>query len=142
MNERIGKLPRLLLQFGRHRRSQRTIRRLLQYVHDTQRAALPHIRGLSTERRDEAVILDAATRRNLEITESLSGQPEHTLAGILDHTATPMGSRLLRRWLARPLRDQATVRARHAAMATAFITPLASSSQAPTVARSADRASS
>lgn len=90
---------------------------LLQYVQDTQRAALPHIRGLSTERRDEAVILDAATRRNLEITESLSGQPERTLAGILDHTATPMGSRLLRRWLARPLRDQATVRARHAAIA-------------------------
>jgi DNA mismatch repair protein MutS len=48
---------------------------LLQYVRDTQLAALPHIRGLSTERRDEAVILDAATRRNLEITESLSGRP-------------------------------------------------------------------
>lgn len=90
---------------------------LLQYVRDTQRAALPHIRGLSTERRDEAVILDAATRRNLEITESLSGRPEHTLAGILDRTATPMGGRLLRRWLARPLRDQGRVRDRHAAIA-------------------------
>jgi DNA mismatch repair protein MutS len=89
---------------------------LLQYVRDTQRAALPHIRGLSTERRDEAVILDAATRRNLEITESLSGRPEHTLAGILDRTATPMGSRLLRRWLARPLRDQGSVRDRHQAI--------------------------
>ncbi len=90
---------------------------LLQYVRDTQLAALPHIRGLSTERRDEAVILDAATRRNLEITESLSGRPEHTLAGVLDRTATPMGSRLLRRWLARPLRDQGAVRGRHAAVA-------------------------
>lgn len=90
---------------------------LLQYVRDTQRAALPHIRGLATERRDEAVILDAATRRNLEITDSLSGRPEHTLAGILDRTATPMGGRLLRRWLARPLRDQAVVRARHDAIA-------------------------
>ncbi len=90
---------------------------LLQYVRDTQRAAVPHIRGLTTERRDDAVILDAATRRNLEITESLSGRPEHTLAGVLDHTATPMGSRLLRRWLARPLRDQNQVRARHWAIA-------------------------
>ncbi|MGE5154882.1 MAG: DNA mismatch repair protein MutS [Bdellovibrio bacteriovorus] len=89
---------------------------LLQYVRDTQRAALPHIRGLTTERRDEAVILDAATRRNLEITESLSGRPEHTLAGLLDRTATPMGSRLLRRWLARPLRDQGQVRERHQAI--------------------------
>ncbi|HYN78670.1 MAG TPA: DNA mismatch repair protein MutS, partial [Lamprocystis sp. (in: g-proteobacteria)] len=91
---------------------------LLQYVRDTQRAALPHLRGLTTEHRDDAVILDAATRRNLEVTESLSGHPEHTLAGVLDHSATAMGSRLLRRWLARPLRDQSTVRARHQALAT------------------------
>jgi len=90
---------------------------LLQYVRDTQRAALPHLRGLTTEHRDDAVILDAATRRNLEITDSLSGRPEHTLAGVLDQTATTMGGRLLRRWLARPLRDQALVRARHQALA-------------------------
>ena len=90
---------------------------LLQYVRDTQRAALPHLHGLTTEHRDAAVILDAATRRNLELTESLAGRPEHTLAGVLDHTATAMGSRLLRRWLARPLRDQAAVRARHQALA-------------------------
>ena len=90
---------------------------LLQYVRDTQLAALPHIRGLAPERRDAAVILDAATRRNLEITESLSGRPEHTLAGVLDRTATAMGSRLLRRWLARPLRDRAEVEARHGAVA-------------------------
>ena len=91
---------------------------LLQYLRDTQRAALPHLRGLTTESRDTAVILDAATRRNLELTESLSGRPEHTLAGVLDHTVTAMGSRLLRRWLARPLRDQAAVRARHQALST------------------------
>lgn len=90
---------------------------LLQYVRDTQRAALPHIRGLSTELRDDWVILDAATRRNLEITESLSGRPQHTLVAVLDRTATPMGGRLLRRWLARPLRDQERVRDRHAAIA-------------------------
>ncbi|MES9845010.1 MAG: DNA mismatch repair protein MutS, partial [Candidatus Sedimenticola sp. 6PFRAG5] len=67
---------------------------LLQYVEDTQRSALPHIRGLSVERREDAIIIDAATRRNLELDHSLSGQPQHTLAGILDRTATPMGSRL------------------------------------------------
>jgi len=89
---------------------------LLQYVRDTQFAALPHIRGLSTESRDEALILDAATRRNLEITESLGGHPEHTLAGVLDQTVTAMGSRLLRRWLNRPLRDREAIRARHGAI--------------------------
>jgi DNA mismatch repair protein MutS len=90
---------------------------LLQYVQDTQRSGLPHIRGLSVELRDDAVVLDAATRRNLEITQGLSGRPEHTLAGVMDRTATAMGSRLLRRWLGRPLRDQDTVRGRHAAVA-------------------------
>jgi DNA mismatch repair protein MutS len=90
---------------------------LLQYVRDTQRAALPHVRALGTESRDEAVVLDGATRRNLEIIESLSGRPEHTLAGVLDRTVTPMGSRLLRRWLSRPLRDRDTVRGRHTAVA-------------------------
>ncbi len=90
---------------------------LLQYVADTQRGALPHIRGLRVERRDEALIIDAATRRNLELTDSLSGQPRHTLAGVLDHTATPMGSRMLRRWISRPLRDIGRGRARHAAVA-------------------------
>ncbi|MBK5966321.1 DNA mismatch repair protein MutS [Thiocystis minor] len=89
---------------------------LLQYVCDTQFAALPHLRGLITEQRDEALILDAATRRNLEITESLSGRAEHTLAGVLDRTATAMGSRLLRRWLHRPLRDRMAVRERHTAI--------------------------
>jgi len=89
---------------------------LLQYVQDTQRNSLPHIRGFSTERRDDSVILDAATRRNLEITRSLGARPEHTLVGIMDRTATAMGSRLLRRWLGRPLRSQETVRRRHAAV--------------------------
>ena len=89
---------------------------LLQYVQDTQRNSLPHIRGLSTERRDDSVVLDAATRRNLEITQTLSGRPEHTLAGVMDRTSTAMGSRLLRRWLGRPLRSQDTIRSRHAAV--------------------------
>ena len=87
---------------------------LLQYVGETQRSALPHLSGLQTERHDDAIVIDAATRRNLELTESLSGDPRHSLAGLWDSTATAMGSRLLRRWISRPLRDHATVRERHA----------------------------
>ncbi len=89
---------------------------LLQYVADTQQSALPHIRGLITERRDDAIIIDAATRQNLELDHSLSSQPQHTLAGILDRTTTAMGSRMLRRWINRPLRNIQTVKARHAAI--------------------------
>jgi DNA mismatch repair protein MutS len=85
---------------------------LLQYVQETQQAALPHISSLGVERHDEAIIIDAATRRNLEIEQSGSGEAHHTLAGILDNTSTVMGSRLLRRWLNRPLRDRAQVNAR------------------------------
>lgn len=96
---------------------------LLQYVQDTQRAALPHLRGLRTERRDEAVILDAASRRNLELLAPLggNGRAGPSLAGVLDGTATAMGARLLRRWLGRPLRDRNTVRARHAAVETLLL---------------------
>jgi DNA mismatch repair protein MutS len=86
---------------------------LLQYVLDTQRSALPHLRGLATETREEALVMDAATRRNLELDRSLTGRHEHTLLGVLDETATPMGGRLLRRWLNRPLRDRAVLEGRH-----------------------------
>ncbi len=79
---------------------------LLQYVKDTQRSALPHLTGLRVERHEDSVILDAASRRNLELEHSLSGRHEHTLIGILDRCVTPMGGRLLRRWLHRPLRDR------------------------------------
>ncbi|NGP52137.1 DNA mismatch repair protein MutS [Thioalkalivibrio sp. XN8] len=89
---------------------------LLQYVLDTQRSALPHLRGLATETRDEALLMDAATRRNLELDRSLSGRHEHTLLGVMDETATPMGGRLLRRWLNRPLRDRAVLEGRHEAV--------------------------
>jgi DNA mismatch repair protein MutS len=91
---------------------------LLHYVRETQKAALPHLRGLSTEERDGALIMDPATRRNLELDESLAGKPELTLAGIFDRTATAMGGRMLRRWLHRPLRDHGALRARYQAVAT------------------------
>ncbi len=85
---------------------------LLQYALETQRSELPHIRGISIEHRDQAIAIDAASRRNLEIEVNLSGGSEHTLAWVLDTARTPMGSRLLRRWLNRPLRDRAEINAR------------------------------
>jgi DNA mismatch repair protein MutS len=78
---------------------------LLSYARETQRTALPHVRSLAHENRDEAVIMDAATRRNLELDINLNGGDDHTLFSVLNRAATSMGSRLLRRWLNRPLRD-------------------------------------
>lgn len=89
---------------------------LLQYVKETQRAALPHIRAIQVERREDSIILDAATRRNLEITHNLSGGTENTLASVFDYTATVMGSRLLKRWLHRPLRDRSVLQQRQQAI--------------------------
>ncbi len=90
---------------------------LLQYVHNTQRMALPHINNLKPEQHDSAVVLDTISRRNLEITHALSGHSEHTLLAVIDHTATAMGSRLLGRWLNRPLRNQNILRQRYQAIA-------------------------
>jgi len=91
---------------------------LLAYVRETQKSALPHLLSITTEERDAALIMDPATRRNLELDESMAGSAELTLAGVFDRTATPMGGRLLRRWLHRPLRDRDILRARYHAVAT------------------------
>jgi len=90
---------------------------LLAYVRETQKAALPHLRGITLEEHDAALAMDPATRRNLELDESLSGNLELTLAGVFDRTVTPMGGRLLRRWLHRPLRDAAELNGRYDAVA-------------------------
>ncbi|MFQ8771431.1 MAG: DNA mismatch repair protein MutS [Escherichia coli] len=66
---------------------------------------LPHIRSITMERQQDSIIMDAATRRNLEITQNLAGGAENTLASVLDCTVTPMGSRMLKRWLHMPVRD-------------------------------------
>ena len=89
---------------------------LLQYARDTQRSAVPHIATLVRERHDECLILDAATRRNLELETSLGAHPELTLAGIMDRCATPIGSRKLRAWIQRPLRDREALLARQDAV--------------------------
>ena len=70
---------------------------LLQYVRDTQKAALPHLRALRVEERDEALQIDAATRRNLEIDVATGGREDASLRALLDTTMTAMGSRALRR---------------------------------------------
>ncbi len=89
---------------------------LLNYAKETQRTAMPHVRGIQHENRDESVILDAATRRNLEIDTNPSGGQEHTLLAVMDNTATAMGGRLLQRWLNRPLRQLDTLQARQQAI--------------------------
>ncbi|MCD6039584.1 MAG: mutS [Gammaproteobacteria bacterium] len=91
---------------------------LLQYAKATQRGQLSHLRAIHVEQRDESVILDAATRRNLELVYNLSGGQENTLASVFDHTATAMGSRLLKRWLQRPLRKRKVLCARQQSIAT------------------------
>ncbi|MDW7747707.1 DNA mismatch repair protein MutS [Halomonas sp.] len=90
---------------------------LVDYARDTQRTALPHVTAIGVESRDDAVVIDAASRRNLEIDVNLGGSADNTLASVLDTTATAMGSRLLKRWLNRPLRDRAQVGGRQAAVA-------------------------
>ncbi|WP_114417458.1 DNA mismatch repair protein MutS [Marinospirillum perlucidum] len=89
---------------------------LLEYARETQKSALPHLRSLVVEDEKEAILIDAASRRNLELDTNLGGGSEHTLLSVLDATATPMGSRLLRRWLHRPLRDQRVLQARQEAL--------------------------
>ena len=89
---------------------------LLQYARDTQRSALPHLQGLRVEQASDFIYLDAATRRNLELTQTLAGEFQYSLAWVLDTCQTPMGSRLLRRWLHQPLRHKATLWARQQAI--------------------------
>src|SRR5579859_3270671 len=91
---------------------------LLGYVEETQKSALPHMSGMSVESASDTIALDAATRRNLELDTHPSGRTEHTLLGVLDESVTPMGARLLRRWLNRPLRSRGLLRGRHQAIGT------------------------
>ncbi|MBL8521943.1 MAG: DNA mismatch repair protein MutS, partial [Betaproteobacteria bacterium] len=90
---------------------------LLQYVQQTQRSALPHLTGLTVERSDHYVRMDAATRRNLEITETVQRAEAPTLFSVLNRCATGMGARLLAHALHHPLTDRAVVRERLAGVA-------------------------
>ena len=90
---------------------------LLEYARKTQGQAPVHVNAIVAERISEYVRLDAATRRNLELTETLRGEPAPTLFSVLDECASGMGSRLLRHWLHHPLRDRARLEARQDAVA-------------------------
>ena len=85
---------------------------LLQYAKETQKTELPHIQGVKVELPGESVILDSASRRNLEIDINLAGGRENTLTSVIDSTCTPMGRRLLSRWINRPLRQRSELDAR------------------------------
>ncbi len=104
---------------------------LLTYAQDTQQVPLAHVTTIRVERESEFVALDAVTRRNLELTESLRGDDGPTLFRLLDHSATGMGSRRLRHWLHHPLRDATVARARHAFIAALIEQDLAQRVQAP-----------
>jgi DNA mismatch repair protein MutS len=91
---------------------------LLEYAAKTQGQALAHVVAVSAERSGEYLRLDAATRRNLELTETLRGESSPTLFSLLDGCATGMGSRQLRHWLHHPLRDRAALEARQEAVAS------------------------
>ncbi len=90
---------------------------LLDYLQETQKTALPHLRGIHLELTDEFIHLDANSRRNLEVDASLSGRTEESLLGIMDSSVTAMGGRQLRRWLNNPLRSQQAASLRHESIA-------------------------
>jgi len=91
---------------------------LLGYVEETQKQRLPHLTAIAIESADEAIAMNAATRRHLELDARGDGRVEHTLLGVLDSTISPMAGRLLRRWLNRPLRDRRILGERHHAVQT------------------------
>ena len=89
---------------------------LLAYLTITQRQALPHLNTITLEKNNDYLQLDAATQRHLELFENNQGGREHSLLAILDQTASAMGSRLLKRWLGRPLRDHTRIASRQDAI--------------------------
>jgi len=91
---------------------------LLNYAKDTQRSALPHIQRMSAEIPTDALILDGASRRNLELDRNLGGGSNNTLMSVIDATSTAMGSRLLNRWINRPLRQRKVLLLRQQVVST------------------------
>lgn len=87
---------------------------LLAYLGDTQRSSLAQVSAIRTYSTDGFMVLDAQARRNLELVESGRGERRHGLLAVLDQTRTPMGARLLRRWLNQPLLDRAAIEMRQA----------------------------
>ncbi len=91
---------------------------LLQYTDETQRSALRHLQAIKVEHPQDSIVLDAVSRRNLELESDNNGSGKHNLLSVLKTTSTAMGGRLLSRWLHRPIRDLQTLRLRHDAVAS------------------------
>ena len=89
---------------------------LLGYLEETQQQQLPHLTAILYENANEAIAMNAATRRHLELDTRIDGKKKHTLLGVLDNTQTPMGARMVRRWLHRPLRAHLAITERHDAV--------------------------
>ena len=111
---------------------------LLGYAVSTQQSGLAHLRSLGVETGGDRLQLDAATRRNLEITATLRGEPAPTLLSLFDTCATAAGSRLLRQWLTQPLRRQDEAAARHECVAALAAAPRAQQSLAQSLGRTVD----
>jgi DNA mismatch repair protein MutS len=107
---------------------------LLHYTRETQVSDLPHIQSLRVEQQDDSIIIDANSRRNLELDTGISGNRDHSLLRVIDSTCTVMGGRLLKRWINRPVRDRQVLKLRQAAVQSlignrnfiAFLGPLRS----------------
>jgi DNA mismatch repair protein MutS len=94
---------------------------VLQYLRDTQMSAVPHLQGLRVEQHADGLILDAATRRNLELTQTLSGDAKNTLLAVMDSCVTAMGARRLKQWLHRPIRNHDQLRGRYHAISSLML---------------------
>ncbi|MCO6505105.1 MAG: DNA mismatch repair protein MutS [Snodgrassella sp.] len=106
------------LEAGKHDVAIGAAGALLNYVQQTQMQLPKHLDSLTLEQGTNYIGMDASTRRNLELTQTLSGQKAPTLFSVLDHCATHMGSRLLAMWLHQPLRQQKHIVARQKAIET------------------------
>ncbi len=111
---------------------------LFGFAASTQQSALAHVRTLAVENAGEYLALDIASRRNLEITETLRGDAAPTLLSLLDTCGTAAGSRLLRHWLTHPLRSQGAASARHSAIGAWVADPAARRALAAELARTVD----
>ncbi len=89
---------------------------LLSYLQTTQKQALLHLNTITLEQTEDYLQLDASTQKHLELFENTQGGNQHSLASILDNTASTMGSRLLKRWLSRPLTSQHIIAERQKAL--------------------------
>ncbi len=89
---------------------------LLNYAKENHRTGLPQLRKITVEHANDSIQLDLQSRRNLELEQNVSGGHEHTVLSVLDKTSTPMGARLLRRWLLRPICDRYILKLRQSSI--------------------------